>query len=73
MTQTLETARLSLRRFTAADVDRLVDLDGDPEVMRYLNGGTPTPRDVIEREILPRFLAVDRRHPGLGFWAAFER
>jgi len=30
----LETERLVLRRFTGADLDLLVDLDGDPEVMR---------------------------------------
>jgi RimJ/RimL family protein N-acetyltransferase len=30
----LETERLVLRRFTDADLDRLAELDGDPEVMR---------------------------------------
>jgi RimJ/RimL family protein N-acetyltransferase len=69
----LETERLLLRRFTADDADHLVDLDGDPEVMRYLNGGTPTPRDVIERDILPRFLRYDQRSAGYGFWAAIEK
>jgi len=39
----LETGRLALRRFTEADVDNLVDLDGDPDVMRFLTGGKPTP------------------------------
>lgn len=31
----LQTDRLRLRRFTTADVDNLVALDGDPEVMRF--------------------------------------
>jgi RimJ/RimL family protein N-acetyltransferase len=48
----LETERLVLRRFTKADVDNLFDLDSDPEVMRFLTGGRPTPRDVIEKETL---------------------
>ena len=39
----LETERVLLRRFTAADADHLVELDSDPAVMRFLNGGTPTP------------------------------
>ncbi len=39
----LETDRLVLRRFTIADVDDLVGLDSDPDVMRFLNGGTATP------------------------------
>jgi RimJ/RimL family protein N-acetyltransferase len=35
----LETERLVLRRFTEDDVDNLVELDSDPEVMRFINGG----------------------------------
>jgi RimJ/RimL family protein N-acetyltransferase len=34
-----QTARLSIRRFTAADEDNLVSLNGDPEVMRYICDG----------------------------------
>jgi RimJ/RimL family protein N-acetyltransferase len=69
----LETERLVLRRFTPADVDHLVDLDGDPEVMRYLTGGAPTPRAEIERDILPRWLGYYERFAGYGFWAAVEK
>lgn len=69
----LETERLLLRQFTPADVDNLVELDSDPAVMRYLNGGTPTPRDVIERDILPRFLRSYARGDGFGRWAAIEK
>ncbi|WP_371499524.1 GNAT family N-acetyltransferase [Kitasatospora sp. NBC_00374] len=69
----LTTERLLLRRFTAADVDLLVELDSDPQVMRYLTGGTPTPREVVERELLPRYLDAYRRHPSFGHWAAIER
>lgn len=69
----LETERLLLRRFTEADADNLFDLDSDPAVMRFLSGGTATPRDVIQREILPRFLGSYERYAGLGFWAAIEK
>jgi RimJ/RimL family protein N-acetyltransferase len=69
----LETERLILRRLTEADVDNLCDLDSDPAVMRFLNGGTPTPRDLIQREILPRFLRYYDRFDGYGFWAAIEK
>lgn len=69
----LETARLVLRRFTEADVDRLVDLDSDPEVMRYLSGGPSAPRDVIQRDILPWVLGSYHRFPGFGVWAAIEK
>lgn len=69
----LETERLVLRRFTAADLDHLVELDSDPEVMRYLTGGKPTSRDAVRDRILPNILAYYAQHPGLGCWAALER
>jgi RimJ/RimL family protein N-acetyltransferase len=69
----LETERLILRRFTPNDAELLIELDGDPEVMRYLSGGPATPREVIEREVLPRFLRSYGRAEGFGFWAAFEK
>ena len=56
MADVLETERLRLREFTRDDVDNLVELDADPEVMRYINGGRGKPREEIEREVLPAFL-----------------
>ncbi|MFD4533365.1 GNAT family N-acetyltransferase [Kitasatospora sp. NPDC058397] len=73
MTVFLTTERLVLRRFTAADVDHLVELDGDPEVMRHLTGGRPTARERVEGELLPLYLAHYRRYGDLGWWAAEER
>jgi hypothetical protein len=35
----LQTARLTIRRFTTEDEDNLVSLNSDPEVMRYITGG----------------------------------
>ena len=69
----LETERLLLRRFTRDDASHLYNLDSDPAVMRYLSGGEPTPREVIEEEILPRFTSYDERLPGFGFWAAIDK
>jgi RimJ/RimL family protein N-acetyltransferase len=69
----LETERLVLRRFTRADVDNLFELDSDPGVMRYINGGKPTPRHEIENDILPAFLDYYGRFEGYGFWAAIEK
>ncbi|MGH3716929.1 MAG: GNAT family N-acetyltransferase [Micromonosporaceae bacterium] len=69
----LETERLLLREFTAADLDRLVELDSDPEVMRFIGDSKPTPREVIETERLPHYLATYRSHPGFGRWAAIEK
>ncbi len=69
----LETERLVLRRFTEDDVDNLVELDSDPDVMRFINGGRPTPRQEIERDVLPMFLGYYERFAGYGFWAAVEK
>jgi RimJ/RimL family protein N-acetyltransferase len=66
----LRTSRLTLRRFTADDEDNLVELDSDPEVMRFLSGGRPTPRERIRDQVLPGFLDYYERYEGLGFWAA---
>lgn len=69
----LETERIVLRRFTEADVDHLVDLDSDPEVMRFLTGGIPTPREAIQNDILPTFLRSYEPFPGFGVFAAIEK
>jgi RimJ/RimL family protein N-acetyltransferase len=69
----LDTERLVLRRFTGADVAYLFDLDNDPEVMRFLTGGKPTPREEIRDEVLPRILRDYERFVGFGLWAAVEK
>lgn len=66
----LETPRLTLRRMTEADVDALVALDSDPEVMRYLTGGVPTPREDIENRVMPLFLSHYTTYAHYGFFAA---
>ena len=65
----LVTERLALRRFTAADVGNLLELDGDPAVMRYITDKT-TSRAEIESQVLPRFLAYHERYRDFGVFAA---
>lgn len=69
----LETDRLLLRRFTAADVALLVELDSDPAVMRYINGGRPSTRAEIEDEVLPCWLGHYDTYAHYGFLAAHDR
>jgi RimJ/RimL family protein N-acetyltransferase len=69
----LHTPRLILRTVTADDVDRLVELNGDPEVMRYLNGGEPTPREVVAEQIIPFWEGFYERGEGFGYWVAERR
>jgi RimJ/RimL family protein N-acetyltransferase len=66
----LETDRLTLRRFTPANADLLADLNSDPEVMRFISGGQPTPRAEARDRIIPYFLDCYERFDGLGYWAA---
>jgi RimJ/RimL family protein N-acetyltransferase len=69
----LETDRLRLRRFASDDIDRLVELDSDPEVMRYLTWGEPSPREWYVDEVMPRWLARYEATPQLGHFAAEDR
>ena len=69
----LETDRLILRRFTADDENLLFELDNDPDVMLYINGGAPVPRAEIVDETIPAFLSYYDRFDGYGFWAVIEK
>jgi RimJ/RimL family protein N-acetyltransferase len=42
-------------------------------VLRYINGGTPIPRETIESETLPRFLWYHARGRDAGFFVAIEK
>ncbi len=64
--------RLTLRRFVPTDVDNLLTLDGDPQVMRFLDRKTRS-RAEIEAAVLPRFLSYYERHRDFGVWAAETR
>jgi RimJ/RimL family protein N-acetyltransferase len=66
----LETERMFFRQFQAEDAPLLFELDGDPEVMRFITKGKPTPLAKIQNEIIPRFLEYYRQSPPRGFWAA---
>ncbi|HEY1862151.1 MAG TPA: GNAT family N-acetyltransferase [Roseiarcus sp.] len=48
MTASFETARLSLSLVREADRTNLIALERDPGVMRFLNGGRPSPDDGAE-------------------------
>ncbi|MDM7831632.1 GNAT family N-acetyltransferase [Cellulomonas edaphi] len=69
----LQTARVTLRPFGADDADLLIELDSDPEVMRYLSGGEATPPEVVRDLVLPSLLAAYERWGGsFGLFAAYE-
>lgn len=70
----LQTSRLVLERFTADDAGLLIELDGDPAVMRYLTGGEPESAPEVTRErVVPSILAGYERWDGkFGLFGARE-
>ena len=68
-----ESARLTLRRLTASDLDWVCALEADPEVMRFITGGVPTPRETVAQVYLPRMLRSYPQGPQYGFHAATLR
>lgn len=69
----LETERMYFRRFRVEDAEVLFELDTDPEVMRFISQGRPTPLQRIRNEFIPRFLDYYQQTPPRGFWAAHLR
>lgn len=67
----LTTARLTLRRFTAADLDWLHGINGNAVVKRHMGG--PATRAQTEALLRDRALDYYDRHPGLGMWVTLER
>ena len=63
---------MALRRFTPADAASLLSLDGDPLVMRYLEGSTKSLAQVRD-QVLPHLAGCHLRYPGFGYWAAEAR
>jgi len=65
------TPRMRLRRITAGDVDRVTELHADPEVMRYISGGKPEPREDVA--VLIADLVAQNEHGVPGRWLALDR
>lgn len=62
---------MALRRVRPDDVELLVELNSDPQVMRYLDAGRCAPREEIETVLIPRYL--DEYARGVpGRWLAHD-
>ena len=66
---TLRTERLRLVPLSDAHLGFEIELDSDPEVMRYIAGRARSPEEV--RQAHQRRLVAAQEGPGLGFWAGF--
>lgn len=65
----LETSRLLLVPLAEEHLEFMVELDSDPEVIRYLAHG-PSNRETTEQAHRHR-LEIAQRAPGMGLWAGF--
>lgn len=54
----LETPRLRLRDCVEAGLGRLLALDNDPGVKRFIDGGVPAVPETFREEALPRLLGL---------------
>lgn len=68
----LRTSRLVLRRFTHADGPRIVELDSDPDVVRWVGmpSGETTTIETWNERLWPRTLSWYERGPEYGVFAA---
>ncbi len=67
---TLQTSRIRLVPLSDEHLEHEIELDSDPEVMRYLGNGHARTRAEVE-VFHRRRLAAASRVPGLGYWAGF--
>ncbi|WP_325050523.1 GNAT family N-acetyltransferase [Pseudoalteromonas sp. T1lg75] len=68
-----DSERLSYRQMTLDDGDLLFELDQDPAVMRYINGGKPSTREDIDNIALPRLSKYLNPEKGWGLWQVTEK
>jgi RimJ/RimL family protein N-acetyltransferase len=67
---TLHSPRITLAPLSDEHLEYEIELDSDPEVMRYLGNGKARTRSEVEQLHRER-LAVAALVPGLGFWSGF--
>jgi RimJ/RimL family protein N-acetyltransferase len=63
-----ETQRLRIRRFDENDFENMLELDSDPDVMKYISGGKTTPPEEM-KNILARTLIRYDEWKVYGVWA----
>lgn len=73
MMEIADSTRLTFRLMGEEDAQALWELDQDPEVMHFLNGGKPTSRETIYDVFLPRMAAYRDKNKGWGLWQVLDK
>ena len=61
-------SRLSYQLMDETDAHLLFELDQNPQVMKYINGGKPSTKEDIEKIYIPRMLSYTNHKKGWGLW-----
>ena len=69
----LKTDRILLTEVTKDDVPLLIDLDSDPEVMKYLTDGKPSTIEDVTAGIERMLKVAEKFQYKFGFWLAFTK
>jgi RimJ/RimL family protein N-acetyltransferase len=67
----LDTQRLLMREFGPADLDRLAEMLSNPQVMRFMPGGRPVPRE--RAAVALNNIAREWQERGYGRWAVIPK
>ena len=71
MKKFLETERMLFVEFEKFDHSLIMDLDSDPEVVKYISNGVPSDEAEINRA-MNIFLTFNKRYKyKLGFWESY--
>jgi RimJ/RimL family protein N-acetyltransferase len=73
MIQVPDSARLSFRLMDSKDGQALWQIDQDPAVMKYLNGGVPTKMEQVKATFIPRMEQYRNNDKGWGIWQVSDK
>ena len=68
-----DSSRLRFSPITQKDAALLFELDQDPAVMHFINGGKPTSMEDINHIMLPRLQAYSQPAKGWGLWNVSQK
>ncbi len=68
-----DSQRLTFRLMGQKDAQPLWELDQDPDVMQFINGGKPNSMETINNVFIPRMLSYLNAEKGWGIWQVCDK
>ncbi|MDP6909671.1 MAG: GNAT family N-acetyltransferase [Flavobacteriales bacterium] len=69
----MQTKRLTLKNVRISQLDDMLNLDADPEVMRFITVGVPRTDPKHHLDAIPRLIKYAIENPGLGLWNTYMK